>query len=243
MKKNAFMSVALATLVFLFFGCEGPEGPAGPAGAQGSAGVQGVKGDKGKDASMDVQSSKWMKIPFDEVKNLYHHEMNGSVYTSSLYYYLTDKSMPLITQDIYDNGIFFIYIKYKDRVTNGVDYSLIEKIVEGKNFNHTGYYTLSGNNTGPAQDFVAYSFRLFSVDAGFWDPHVYYVTPWENQNGNYVSRDPNQVGKDEDFYIDLFKQYAPEVRFVTLKGNLGARYSYVDFSDYEMVKEVFGLKD
>lgn len=97
MKKIFFF--LLITSITAMLACKGEQGDPGPAGVVGKDGINGTNGQDGKDgkdgnanirSSLDtVQATDWVQI--------------------TSYQYIATIDVPIITQDIFDNGLVMVY--------------------------------------------------------------------------------------------------------------------------------------
>lgn len=264
MKPNLLLSAVLSATMFMF-SCEGPDGPQGPAGTAGKDGAAGSKGDKGdkgdkgeagqdgKDGSSSVQSTPWIKLDFKTegattISNQ-NYTSNGAIYATYVYLSLKDKSQPLLTKEIIEQGMSLVYIKYKAMIYDQEEssYYLEDRIAGGFNTGVTNYFKIPGRENNKAADYASFSFGITEMRENAWSPYINFTSPnqqmYENNQYVYKSTAPELMNKSNTFYRELLSSNIPEVRLVTVKGSLSGRLKNIDFSDYQAVKEAFNLED
>ncbi|MBX2950902.1 MAG: collagen-like protein [Leadbetterella sp.] len=261
MRPNLLLSAVLSAALFMF-SCEGPEGPQGPAGTAGKDGVAGTKGDKGdkgeaglngKDASSSVNSTPWIKLDFkSEGATTIYTQNNtsfGAIYQTYVNLSLKDKSQPLLTKEIMEQGMYLVYIKYKVTMYDSGEssYYLEDRIIGGVGTGATSSFKIPGRETSKASDFANLVFGVVDLGEKTWSPYLYFNSPSQQvyENNQYVNKStaPELLNKSNAFYRELLSANVPEVRLVTVKGALAGRLKNIDFSDYEAVKKAFDLED
>ncbi|NBA86984.1 hypothetical protein GVN16_14525 [Emticicia sp. CRIBPO] len=245
---------------FIIFSCkEGPEGPVGPAGPQGTngkdgaQGVQGTPGQDGKDAKTSVNSTGWIKLDFTGGQaTLNNSTYNSKIIRTYVSLRLKSNNQPLFTKDIIDNGLILSYIKYNTLEYDSSlgNYILVTNIQTGTPSTAArNYFKIEGRTTDKETDFSSIFLYLGeSIRENYWNPSVSIETPVYTayENGypvSFSSTAPELVNQSLSFYRELIAKHQPEVRLVTIKGEVGARMKNIDYSDYEQVRQAFNLKD
>jgi|GEM_PF-1936844 len=264
MKPNLLLSAVLSATMFMF-SCEGPEGPQGPVGTAGKDGAAGSKGDKGdkgdkgeagqdgKDGSSAVNSSPWIRLDYktDGATTItnQNYTSNGAIYQTYVNLSLKDKTQPLLTKEIVEQGMYLVYIRYKVMMYDQEEssYYLDNRITGGVNIGVTSYFKIPGRENSRAGDYAYLTFGISELGENTWNPYLYFSSPsqqvYENNQYVYKSTATDLVDKSNAFYRELLSSNVPEVRLVTVKGSLSGRLKNIDFSDYEAVKEAFNLED
>ncbi|MDR2969046.1 MAG: membrane lipoprotein lipid attachment site-containing protein [Tannerellaceae bacterium] len=106
--------------------CEGPMGPAGRDGRDGTDGRDGQDGTKWYTASFTVNKSDW--------------KLSGRAGDLNTYFY-ADKSIPELTDFVFDEGLVVGYIQTGTDVRNGMPFVLHQgEAVDGAEFLWTETY-------------------------------------------------------------------------------------------------------
>ena len=110
-------ALLLLVLAVSFMACEGPMGPMGPAGPSGQNGKDGQNGQDGEDGyganwfakTFIIQPNEWERVGQP-------NELNS--------YFVVDKKLPELTQDIFREKAVIAYIQTANGVKNGMPYVL-----------------------------------------------------------------------------------------------------------------------
>lgn len=260
MKTNFIYSLLIGST--LLFSCEGPEGPQGPAGTpgkdgiagkDGATGAQGQQGAAGQNATNNVKSTGWFKPDFtdaDVTNNNTSKDAAGNIYQSYVYMNAKNKTQPLITQDVIDNGVVLVYFKSKTLVYNQSEsgYELEERIWGGvTGSSASNYFKITGRELSKWEDFAYINYGVTNLNVNQWNIYASLSTPntqvWQNGAYVYTSNSPELLNKSNAFYRELFAANVPEIRLVTMTASAAGRLKSLNYSNYEEVKKALELQD
>ncbi|SOE23909.1 hypothetical protein SAMN06298216_4282 [Spirosomataceae bacterium TFI 002] len=227
---NRQLSLLLTFCVLLIFSCEGPEGsmgPAGPQGVVGSKGDNGAKGDtgsKGEIGNANVVYSTWENPAW---------EANGN-YSTRTNYIWEKQFGNVITQEILDQGMVYVYFKSKvlSWDVDTQEYNIEEAISRD---GIAGYKQIEGTDKSDPDNFVAtYAGAYTYLSPGGMDFYGYTyksVYNYETQKDEVLPIFVNANFADVKKYTDDLHQ----IRVIAIKGSTAARMQNIDWDDYNAV--------
>jgi len=234
MKKISLLALFFAVSLSAFIvSCEGPEGPQGPAGAAGAKGDTGAKGDKGDQGTANVKYTDWfLPAAWGEISRA----------PDNVFFLDADTRQAILTEEAINKSAVYVYTRYNELVQEGQEYKLQQRITI---FNSvTGWTKLPGRNTSVQKDFHKVMTSTQGIGVNYFSPTIYLDFPavLNTTSGKYEFITEYQKKTDAEL-IALAKDMV-SFRIVVIPGAvLSARQKTVDFSNYEEVKEEFGLTD
>jgi hypothetical protein len=263
MKKQLFNLLTIVSVSLSIISCEGPEGPVGPSGTTGAAGTIGPAGAAGaagkdglagKDGKIQATATPWLTLDFEGGRaNVNSFTQNGQgtdYYITSVSLQLKEKKQDFLTKEVLDGGVVITYFKYNALLFDDTEsaYSLAERISGGSaTGGGSSSFKIEGRTTNTFNDFASCSINNFEVGEKFWNPIFNFSTPFNQTFSNnqtvFTTRTPELLNKTATFYRELAKKNAPKIRLVVIPFAAAGRMKAIDFSNYELVKKTFNIKD
>lgn len=227
--KN-YLSMLLAVITLSIFSCEGPAGDIGPSGAQGvagqagPAGADGSQGEKGDPGNANVVYSEWVSPAW---------EADGN--NSNLTYYSWEKQFAnVLTQEILDQGLVYIYFKgHRLNWNSGIQEYEVRDVVsrEGASvFKH-----IAGTARDEYYNFVqtyAYASSYLSSEGIDFGGYTY-KTAYNYESGQEEVRPIFENATYSD--VAAYAKDQHQVRVIAIKGSTAARLPAINWDNYEEV--------
>ncbi|MCR9062745.1 MAG: hypothetical protein NXI00_02205 [Cytophagales bacterium] len=223
-KKTTLISV---TFLALLFSCKPDRGDQGPMG------IQGEKGDPGEDGNANVIYSEWKSAEWDIIGN-----SSGAI---QIGWY--DQFSDIITTDILNTGVFYIYGKTQTLAYNGETEEVFLKEIYTRDVGSTGYKKIADSTGVQYDDYVTtvvYFNNNYDIEGIDFDGSTF-ITGWQASPTPAADTIPALKGLSAEEIIEIYAKDLHQFRVIALKGNVSARVKAMNWNDYESVVRELGI--
>ena len=235
--KN-YLSMLLAVITLSIFSCEGPAGEIGPAGPQGAAGpagpagADGSQGEKGDQGNANVVYSTWMSPTW---------QADGQS-TASTYYKWEKQYGNLLTPEILNQGLIYVYFKghqlnwnssiqeYEISDVISRDAASVFKHIDGTPrddyYNYVQTYAYASSQIKQdGMNFYGYTSKMFyNYETGTDEIRPIFV------NASYSD-------------VAAYAKDLHQVRVIAINGTTAARLPAINWDNYQEVIETLNIPE